>query len=490
MQRALSVGEGRMLLAGKVNAGTEVKLVLALHHLISDGVSLRVLARDIRTALREAPAELRLPPVAATFSSWIAATHLRVASPEVQGQIPYWTEVASKIRSPFPRTALTESGTVDREFGVSAEVTGRLARIGASVAGAELQHALLATLTRAYCDAFGESGFPVLLEGHGRSDSPGSPDISGTVGWFTSMYPTVLRGAAAGGPVADVQAVRGQLRAIPNGGNDYGALSYLDHSVPPLASAVPVAFNYLGAMPSGMELASSAYGDFRSGASRRECAIEFNIFKYGDDLKVSMRVDRAFADLPAVLKLQAEYERTSHRPRGGARRHHGTSAHGERSGAGRPSAVRCSCWTRTPAPARSVFPAISMWRPTRSPTFPSTASGGSRSRRARSNPDSPRPTGTSIPRAMSVCARRRSPYPTGRPSGRTARWTRWSICGSPGPGGTARAVTSSSATPRTMGRTPPNRQRSCASPWSRPPGRRTTTLRGPISAPSRGMCGA
>lgn len=103
--------------------------------------------------------------------------------------------------------------------------------------------------------------------------------------------------------------MRGQLRAIPNGGNDYGALSYLDHSVPPLASAVPVAFNYLGAMPSGMELASSAYGDFRSGASRRECAIEFNIFKYGDDLKVSMRVDRAFADLPAVLKLQAEYER-------------------------------------------------------------------------------------------------------------------------------------------------------------------------------------
>ncbi|MEU0760887.1 amino acid adenylation domain-containing protein [Streptomyces microflavus] len=309
MQRALSVGEGRMLLAGKVNAGTEVKLVLALHHLISDGVSLRILARDIRTALREAPAELRLPPVAATFSSWIAATHLRVASPEVQGQIPYWTEVASRIRSPFPRTALTESGTVDREFGVSAEVTGRLARIGASVAGAELQHALLATLTRAYCDAFGETGFPVLLEGHGRSDSPGSPDISGTVGWFTSMYPTVLRGAADGGPVADVQAVRGQLRAIPNGGNDYGALSYLDHSVPPLASAVPVAFNYLGAMPSGMELASSAYGDFRSGASRRECAIEFNIFKYGDDLKVSMRVDRAFADLPAVLKLQAEYER-------------------------------------------------------------------------------------------------------------------------------------------------------------------------------------
>lgn len=309
MQRALSVGEGRMLLAGKVNAGAEVKLVLALHHLVSDGVSLRILARDIRTALREAPAELRLPPVAATFSSWIAATHQRVASPEVQGQIPYWTEVASKIRSPFAPTALTESGTVDREFGVSAEVTGRLARIGASVAGAELQHALLATLTRAYREAFAEPEFPVLLEGHGRSDSPGSPDISGTVGWFTSMYPAVLRGAGDGAtPVADVQAVREQLRAIPGGGADYGVLAYLDHSVPSLVSAVPVAFNYLGAMPSGMELASSAYGDFRSGASRRECAIEFNLFKYGDDLKVSMRVDRAFADSPEVLKLLEAYE--------------------------------------------------------------------------------------------------------------------------------------------------------------------------------------
>ncbi|RBL81576.1 non-ribosomal peptide synthetase, partial [Streptomyces cavourensis] len=54
LQQALSVDEGRMLLAGKVNAGGRVKLVLALHHLISDGVSLRILARDLRTALREA----------------------------------------------------------------------------------------------------------------------------------------------------------------------------------------------------------------------------------------------------------------------------------------------------------------------------------------------------------------------------------------------------------------------------------------------------
>nr|WP_206312571.1 non-ribosomal peptide synthetase [Streptomyces sp. 196(2019)] len=309
LQQALSVDEGRMLLAGKVNAGGRVKLVLALHHLVSDGVSLRVLARDLRTALREDPDGVRLPAVAATFSSWIAATHRRVASPEVQGQIPYWTEVASQVRSPFPRTVLTESATVDREFTVGPEATDRLARIGASLVGAELQHALLAALTRAYGEAFGEPEFPVLLEGHGRSDSPGSPDISGTVGWFTSMYPTVLRGAGDGGPVADVRAVREQLKAIPNGGDDYGVLAYLDHSVPPLVSAVPVAFNYLGAMPGGMELASSAYGDFRSGASRRECAVEFNIFKYGDDLKVSMRVDRAFADSPQVVELLEAYER-------------------------------------------------------------------------------------------------------------------------------------------------------------------------------------
>ncbi|RBL81191.1 hypothetical protein DDE05_46155, partial [Streptomyces cavourensis] len=248
------------------------------------------------------------PAVAATFSSWIAATHRRIASPEVQGQVPYWTEVVSKVRSPFPRTVLTESATVDREFTVGTEATDRLARIGASLAGAELQHALLAALTRAYGEAFGGPEFPVLLEGHGRSDSPGSPDISGTVGWFTSMYPTVLRGAGDGSPVADVRAVREQLKAIPNGGDDYGVLAYLDHSVPPLVSAVPVAFNYLGAMPSGMELASSAYGDFRSGASRRECAVEFNIFKYGDDLKVSMRVDRAFAGSPQVVELLEAYE--------------------------------------------------------------------------------------------------------------------------------------------------------------------------------------
>ncbi|MET2717671.1 amino acid adenylation domain-containing protein [Streptomyces harbinensis] len=308
LQRGLDPAAGRMLGAAKVTVGTEHKLVLAVHHLVSDGVSLRIMARDLDTALREGPGALPATTGTAGFSAWIAATHRRAASDEVRAQLPHWSDVTARVRSPFPQVILTEGGTVDREFRLPAAATATLSRIGRHVPGAELQHALLATLGDAYAEAFGTDALPVLLEGHGRADVVDDLDLSGTVGWFTSIYPTVLPSGGAPDPVAGVLACRAHLENIPAGGRDYGALAFLAGAVRHPAAAIPVAFNYLGAMPAGMRLADAAYGLFRDPDSRRECAIEVNIFRYGDELKVSVRVDHRFADRPEVARMLTGYE--------------------------------------------------------------------------------------------------------------------------------------------------------------------------------------
>ncbi|KHN96077.1 Amino acid adenylation [Metarhizium album ARSEF 1941] len=48
----------------------------------------------------------------------------------------------------------------------------------------------IAALLLAFCEAFPDRDSPaVCLEGHGRRQAPGDPDISGTVGWFTAVTP-------------------------------------------------------------------------------------------------------------------------------------------------------------------------------------------------------------------------------------------------------------------------------------------------------------
>jgi amino acid adenylation domain-containing protein/non-ribosomal peptide synthase protein (TIGR01720 family) len=104
-----------------------------------------------------------------------------------------------------------------------------------------------------------EASTLVRLEGHGREEHvvPGA-DLSGTIGWFTAMYPVRLdltgidvADAFAGGPAAGkaIKAVKEQLRTVPDHGIGFGLLRHLN---PGTAAALAearkpqIGFNYLG----------------------------------------------------------------------------------------------------------------------------------------------------------------------------------------------------------------------------------------------------
>jgi non-ribosomal peptide synthase protein (TIGR01720 family) len=96
----------------------------------------------------------------------------------------------------------------------------------------------------------------VSLEGHGREEHlVDGADLSGTVGWFTNVFPVCLDTAgidlASGGPAvaAAVARVRGQLAALPDNGMGYGLLRYLNPDTAPVLAALPhppIQFNYMG----------------------------------------------------------------------------------------------------------------------------------------------------------------------------------------------------------------------------------------------------
>ncbi|MFE9681823.1 non-ribosomal peptide synthase/polyketide synthase [Streptomyces sp. NPDC006285] len=244
--------------------GGRPQLFVTAHHLAVDSVSWRILLGDLEQAYRQASAgePIRLEPVATPFTDWAAHLARRVRAGDLDDDLPYWTAEAARPRTPLPvdrpgtplaATVRTVRTRVDRA------TTAALLRRVPAVYRTQVNDVLLSALSRVLADWTGTDRVAVALEGHGREEAVGGggdsgPDLSRTVGWFTSQYSVTL--TPAGPPDAPdwgatLKAVKERLRAVPRRGLGYEALARLG-SPDPAARAlrdVPlpqVCFNYHG----------------------------------------------------------------------------------------------------------------------------------------------------------------------------------------------------------------------------------------------------
>ncbi|MEV1087701.1 amino acid adenylation domain-containing protein [Streptomyces microflavus] len=276
------------------------QLVLVAHHVVVDGVSWRILMDDLATAWRQhtSGAPVELPPVGTSFRRW---TQLLGRTPFDQDRA-YFGRALPGADAPIGRRPLTDADTVARErtwtVSVGPEDTAALlgeipARFHAGVNDVLLT-ALAVALARWRRDRGQEQTFAhIELEGHGRegrfvADAAGfEPELSRTVGWFTTLFPvTVDPGTAPdltapGYLAAALKAVKEDLARVPGNGLSYGALRYLTDTEP-TAAAPQVLFNYLGRFDAGAagdwQLAGTTgqLGEKRDPRMRLPRALEFN----------------------------------------------------------------------------------------------------------------------------------------------------------------------------------------------------------------------
>ncbi|MGW7202770.1 amino acid adenylation domain-containing protein [Streptomyces sp. NPDC054837] len=276
------------------------QLVLVAHHVVIDGVSWRVLMEDLATAWRQSTSgtPVELPPVGTSFRRWTRLLE-RAA---FDADSSYYRRDLPGEDQPVGRRALSAADTVARErirtLTVGPEVTGALlgeipAKFHAGVNDVLLT-ALAVALARWRRDLGQDQTFAhIELEGHGRearfvAGSVGfEPELSRTVGWFTTLFPVVVDpGAAADFTSPDyltaaLKAVKENLAQVPDNGVSYGALRYLTHCE--FAAPAPqVLFNYLGRYDAGAagewQLAGSTgqLGERRDPAMRLPRPLEFN----------------------------------------------------------------------------------------------------------------------------------------------------------------------------------------------------------------------
>ncbi|MEG8279131.1 non-ribosomal peptide synthetase [Streptomyces sp. AHA2] len=294
----LDPSDGVMLSAVLRRAARQ--LVLVAHHVVIDGVSWRVLMDDLATAWRRysSGVPVELPPEGTSFRRW---THL-LERAAFDADSSYFRRPLPGEDLPLGRRPLSAADTVARErlrtVTVGPEVTAALlgeipAKFHAGVNDVLLT-ALAVALARWRRDLGQDQTFAhVELEGHGREPqfAAGSagfePDLSRTVGWFTTLFPVVVDP----GPAADftdpayltaaLKAVKEDLARVPDHGVSYGALRYLadvEFDTP----APQVLFNYLGRFAAGApgdwQLAGTTghLGEKRDPRMRLPRALEFN----------------------------------------------------------------------------------------------------------------------------------------------------------------------------------------------------------------------
>jgi amino acid adenylation domain-containing protein/non-ribosomal peptide synthase protein (TIGR01720 family) len=223
-------------------------LFLVAHHLVVDLVSWRIIMRDLEKLVRGEP----LPSVTPIpFQTWLdlqatyAAEHLNAAT-VLPFSIPspkydYWgmADQSNKF-----------GDIIEEIFSLDLENTRLL--LGSKCHEAlttEPIDLLLAALIHSFSLVFNDRDTPAIFrEGHGREPWTPEIDLSGTVGWFTTMYPLYISGRDRG--IIDiVRRAKDTRHNVPGNGWPYFASRFLnDEGRAKFASHndVEISFDYLG----------------------------------------------------------------------------------------------------------------------------------------------------------------------------------------------------------------------------------------------------
>ncbi|MEM9821490.1 MAG: amino acid adenylation domain-containing protein, partial [Bacteroidota bacterium] len=258
LQSEMDLSRGQLFKAMLIQTPKETtnnRLFLAIQHLAVDGVSWRILLDDLERAI---DAQLQGVPIqlgykTASYREWVKSLNTYVTSHTVQQQLTHWQSVVEKyeaLPTELPATTSTFAHRRQCVVRLDEQMTKSLLQKTNAAYQTQIDDLLLAALAKTVCNWSSRTQLLIGLEGHGRDASFSNLDLSGTVGWFTNLYPVALQIANAQPLDGLIKSVKEQLRSIPGKGMSYGLLRYLhpDMAVRQSLSTQTwdVVFNYLG----------------------------------------------------------------------------------------------------------------------------------------------------------------------------------------------------------------------------------------------------
>ena len=176
LQASLNLSEGPLLRVCYFDLGPDLpaRLLFAIHHLVMDGVSWRVLLEDLASGILQLQRgeAVSLPAKTISFQAWAQRLEEYARSEELQAEWAYWQGVCSKPGEPLPRDYPQGANTSSAERVVrvrlEAEETRALLQEVPAVYHTQINDVLLTALVESLSVWTGSRSLVVNLEGHGR----------------------------------------------------------------------------------------------------------------------------------------------------------------------------------------------------------------------------------------------------------------------------------------------------------------------------------
>jgi non-ribosomal peptide synthase protein (TIGR01720 family) len=212
------------------------RVVFALHHLIVDAVSWRILVDDLRSLYEGKALGLK----GSSYRQWVNTVREYGKSHEEERE--YWDNVLrdrEESKSQLLELLPSEDTKNHSSLALDHKQTRLLLQDSNRAYNTEINDILLTAFGCALKEVTGSKVNHIVLEGHGREEIDDHIDITHTVGWFTTMYPVKLEVSEDIGD--SLKDIKETLRRVPNKGIGYGALVGKEKETLPRIS-----FNYLG----------------------------------------------------------------------------------------------------------------------------------------------------------------------------------------------------------------------------------------------------
>ncbi|MDJ0674318.1 MAG: amino acid adenylation domain-containing protein [Calothrix sp. MO_167.B42] len=230
LQQSLDLHNGP--LAGAIlfqlGANRPHRLLIAIHHLIIDGVSWRILLEDLGDAI----GGKSLTPTTSSFQHWSNFLQDFTHSPSIQQEQKFWLAMIKDTQFQLPLDVSDRQNNVEssvQTIGVefSPSHTQDFLTTAHQAYRTSPEDLLVAALSRTISRWSGAEVLQVMMEAHGREELSDDVQLSRTLGWFTALYPLRLDLSLCHDYQTLLTRVKEQMRAVPRRGLGYGLLRYL-----------------------------------------------------------------------------------------------------------------------------------------------------------------------------------------------------------------------------------------------------------------------
>jgi non-ribosomal peptide synthase protein (TIGR01720 family) len=263
INKSMDLGNGQLVKLAffKTGDGEANALAVIAHHLVIDAESWRILLEDLQSCwVSFAKGNMPdLPRKTTSFKHWSEKLAEYAQSQALLDELDYWQAQTSKPSMP---TASKPSIPTDYELTdgqnnegstkvhttvLDRDTTEELMQSATKKLGVGVRDLLVSALALVIQKWSQHDKVLLDIEGHGREDLFEKVDISRTIGWFTSVFPTVFTLEPSMALSDALLKVTTTLKAIPNNGIGHGILRDISQDEQLKQQTYSqVCFNYLG----------------------------------------------------------------------------------------------------------------------------------------------------------------------------------------------------------------------------------------------------